>query len=96
MHPCDHMELLITFCEIVVTGVFTLPRIEFAFLTQIYQRKNGNVMQTFAWWGSRIGLIFFFFFLCVKREPDYSLSLLHSLTRWLAYFPVVWQHAWNG
>lgn len=48
MHPCDHMELLITSCEIVVTGVFTLSRIEFAFLTQIYQRKNGNVVQTFA------------------------------------------------
>lgn len=61
MHPCDHMELLITFCEIVVTGVFTLPRIEFAFLTQIYQRKNGNVMQTFAWrGGAGLGWIFFF------------------------------------
>lgn len=77
MHPCDHMELLITSCEIVVTGVFTLSRIEFAFLTQIYQRKNGNVVQTFAWRGSRIGMIFFFSFVWNANQIIHSASFTH-------------------
>lgn len=90
MHSCDHMEILIKFCEIVVTSVHSFEN----YICLFWPSFIKATVATSSKFDGAAGLRWFFF-LYMKFEPDYSLSLSHSRARWLAYFPVVWQHAWN-